>query len=99
MQMMMEQQSPKRIVGYRYSSGWARDQKAFFVMDFQQDVTLEKLNGDTTGIIGDGTKSINRDSRTNEAQHAKSCDCDTIGSAKDTGQDDRNANHKYRQEH
>ncbi len=50
-QMMMQQTSPRRIVGYRYSSGWARDQKAFFVMDFQQDVTLEKLNGDTTGII------------------------------------------------
>ena len=50
-QMMMQQASPRRIVGYRYSSGWARDQKAFFVMDFQQDVTLEKLNGDTTGII------------------------------------------------
>ena len=50
-QMMMQQTSPRRIVGYRYSSGWARDQKVFFVMDFHQDVTLEKLNGDTTGII------------------------------------------------
>ena len=50
-QMMMEQQSPKRIVGYRYSSGWARDQKVYFVMDFQQDVSLEKQDGDTTGII------------------------------------------------
>ena len=50
-QMMMEQRSPRRIAGYRFSQGWARDQKVFFVMDFQQDVTLEKLNGDTTGII------------------------------------------------
>ncbi|MBQ9821688.1 MAG: GH92 family glycosyl hydrolase [Muribaculaceae bacterium] len=50
-QMMMEQRSPRRIVGYRYSSGWARDQKVYFVMDFQQDVTLEKLDGDTVGII------------------------------------------------
>ena len=50
-QMMMQQRSPRQIVGYRYSSGWARDQKVFFVMDFQQDVTLEKLNGDTTGLI------------------------------------------------
>ena len=50
-QMMMEQQSPRRIVGYRYSSGWARDQKVYFVMDFQQDVSLKKQDGDTTGII------------------------------------------------
>ena len=50
-QMMMEQRSPRRIAGYRFSQGWARDQKVFFVMDFQQDVSLEKLNGDTTGII------------------------------------------------
>ena len=50
-QMMMKQSSPRRIVGYRYSSGWARNQKVYFVMDFQQDVTLEKQDGDTTGII------------------------------------------------
>ena len=50
-QMMMEQRSPRRIVGYRYSSGWARDQKVYFVMDFQQNVMLEKLDGDTVGII------------------------------------------------
>ncbi|MBQ3731009.1 MAG: glycoside hydrolase family 92 protein, partial [Muribaculaceae bacterium] len=28
-QMMMQQRSPRQIVGYRYSSGWARDQKVF----------------------------------------------------------------------
>ena len=50
-QMMMKQSSPRRIVGYRYSSGWARNQKVYFVMDFQQDVTLERQDGDTTGII------------------------------------------------
>ncbi len=50
-QVMMEQRSPHRIAGYRHSLGWARDQKVFFVMDFLQEVTLEKLNGDTTGII------------------------------------------------
>ena len=50
-EMMMKQTSPRQIVGYRFSQGWARDQKVFFVMEFQQDVTLEKLNGDTTGII------------------------------------------------
>ena len=50
-QMMMRQTSPRQIVGYRHSMGWARDQKVFFVMEFRQDVKLEQLNGDTTGII------------------------------------------------
>ncbi|MBR5168977.1 MAG: GH92 family glycosyl hydrolase [Muribaculaceae bacterium] len=50
-EMMMKQVSPQRIVGYRFSNGWARDQKVYFVMDFKQDVNLEKLNGDTVGII------------------------------------------------
>ena len=50
-EMMMKQLSPRKIVGYRFSKGWAADQKAFFAMEFSRDVTLEKLNGDTTGII------------------------------------------------
>ncbi len=50
-QVLMEQRSPHRIVGYRFSKGWAVDQKVFFVMDFLQEVSLEKLKGDTTGII------------------------------------------------
>ena len=50
-EVMMKQVSPQKIVGYRFSKGWARDQKVFFVMEFSQDITLEKLNGDTTGII------------------------------------------------
>ena len=50
-QMKMKQLSPRMIAGYRHSSGWARDQKDFFVMEFSQNVTLEKLNGDTLGLI------------------------------------------------
>ena len=50
-QVLMEQRSPHRIVGYRFSKGWAVDQKVFFVMDFLQEVILEKLNGDTTCSI------------------------------------------------
>ena len=50
-QMKMKQLSPRLIAGYRHSSGWARDQKDFFAMEFSQDVTLEKINGDTLGII------------------------------------------------
>ena len=50
-QMKMKQLSPRMIAGYRHSSGWAKDQKDFFAMEFSQDVKLEKLNGDTLGII------------------------------------------------
>ena len=58
-EVMMKQVSPQKVVGYRFSKGWARNQKVFFVMDFSRDVSLQKLNGDTTGIIsarnyGDG---------------------------------------------
>ena len=50
-QMKMKQLSPRMIAGYRYSSGWARDQKSYFAMEFSQDVKLEKINGDTLGLI------------------------------------------------
>ena len=50
-EMKMKQLSPRLIAGYRFSNGWARDQKSFFAMEFSQDVTLKKLAGDTIGII------------------------------------------------
>ena len=50
-QVKMKQLSPRMIAGYRHSMGWARNQKDFYVMEFSQDVTLEKLKNDTTGII------------------------------------------------
>ena len=50
-EMMMKQLSPRKIVGYRFSKGWARDQKVFFAMEFSRNVTLDKLNGDTIGLI------------------------------------------------
>ena len=46
-----QQLSPRMIAGYRFSSGWARNQKSFFAMEFSQDVKLEKTNGDTLGLI------------------------------------------------
>ena len=50
-QMSMKQLSPRTIAGYRHSSGWARNQKDFFAMEFSQDVKLEPLSGDTIGLI------------------------------------------------
>ena len=49
--MSMKQLTPRTIAGYRHSSGWARNQKSFFAMEFSQDVKLEPLNGDTIGLI------------------------------------------------
>ena len=49
--MRMEQISPRIITGMRNSVGWARNQMDFFAMEFSQDVKLEKLNGDTLGLI------------------------------------------------
>ena len=50
-QVKMKQLSPRMIAGYRHSLGWARNQKDFFAMEFSQDITLEKLAGDTIGLI------------------------------------------------
>ena len=50
-QVKMKQLSPRMIAGYRHSSGWARNQKDFFAMEFSQDVKLEKIDGDTLGLI------------------------------------------------
>ena len=50
-QVRMKQLSPRMVAGYRHSKGWAQNQKDFFAMEFSQDITLEKLAGDTIGLI------------------------------------------------
>lgn len=40
-QTMMKQSSESRVEGYRYSKGWANDQKVYFVADFSKPI--EKL--------------------------------------------------------
>jgi len=47
----IRQVNPRFITGHRHSRGWARNQRDFFAMQFSQDVTLEKINGDTLGLI------------------------------------------------
>ena len=47
----MVQESPTMVSGYRHSIGWANRQKDFFVMEFSQPVSLEKVDGDTTGVL------------------------------------------------
>ena len=43
--------TPRTIEGFRISKGWAQRQYSFFVMEFNQDVRIEHLNGDTTTLI------------------------------------------------
>ena len=50
-QCQMRQESQTVVSGYRHSVGWARRQKDFFVMEFSQPVVLEKVDGDTTGVL------------------------------------------------
>ena len=39
----LEQESPRRIAGWRHSSGWADRRNSSFVAEFSKDVSLEKL--------------------------------------------------------
>ena len=41
---MMEAESNNRIVGYRYSSGWARNQKVYFVAEFSKPFDSFEIN-------------------------------------------------------
>ena len=50
-EVKMKQLSPRLIAGYRHSSGWARNQRDFFAMEFSQEVSLEKIAADTLGLI------------------------------------------------
>ena len=50
-QCQMRQEGQTVVSGYRHSVGWARRQKDFFVMEFSQPVVLEKVDGDTTGVL------------------------------------------------
>ena len=40
----MEAEGDNRIVGYRYSSGWARDQKVYFVAEFSKPFESFEIN-------------------------------------------------------
>ena len=50
-QCQMQQENKTVVSGYRHSVGWARRQKDFFVVEFSQPVVLEKVDGDTTGVL------------------------------------------------
>ena len=41
---LLTQESPTRLTGYRRSTGWAKDRRIYFAMDFSQPVTLERTD-------------------------------------------------------
>lgn len=47
----MQAESNNRIVGYRYSKGWARNQRVYFVAEFEKPFTDFELKGET-GMYG-----------------------------------------------
>ena len=53
----MEAEGNNRIAGYRYSSGWARDQKVYFVAEFSKPFDSFELNNNHYGRLAFRTKA------------------------------------------
>ena len=51
------QENNKLVTGYRYSTGWAKDQKVYFAAEFSQPVQLVKTEQDSVGVFSVGTQS------------------------------------------
>lgn len=47
----LTQESPTTVSGHRFSKGWAKRQKSYFVAEFSRPVVLEKVDGDTIGVL------------------------------------------------
>ncbi len=50
-QIELTQTTESMVVGYRYSRGWARDQRVFFAAEFSKPIRLTPLSGDTLTLI------------------------------------------------
>ena len=46
-----KQNSPTELSGYRYSTGWAKDQRVYFVAQFSRPVTLATSQGDSLAVL------------------------------------------------
>ena len=46
-----KQNSPTEVSGYRYSTGWAKDQRVYFVAQFSRPVTLTTSQGDSLAVL------------------------------------------------
>ena len=47
----LTQTSPQRLEGWRFSKGWADNQKLFFVIEASRPVSMEQLAGDSLAIV------------------------------------------------
>lgn len=46
-----KQNSPTEVSGYRYSTGWAKDQRVYFVAQFSRPVNVVKAQGDSLAVL------------------------------------------------
>lgn len=46
-----KQNSPTEVSGYRYSTGWAKDQRVYFVAQFSRPVNVVKAQGDSLAVF------------------------------------------------
>lgn len=47
----MKQEGQNTVVGTRFSTGWAKDQRVFFVAEFSQPITHQTTEGDTLSVL------------------------------------------------
>ena len=47
----MRQEGRNIVVGSRFSTGWAKDQRVYFVAEFSQPITHQTTEGDTLGMF------------------------------------------------
>lgn len=53
----LKQESPTTVTGYRFSKGWAKDQRIYFVAEFSVPVTLHSQFADSLAIFAVDTHS------------------------------------------
>ena len=47
----MRQEGRNTVVGSRFSTGWAKDQRVYFVAEFSQPITHQTTEGDTLSVL------------------------------------------------
>ena len=47
----MKQEGQNIVIGTRFSTGWAKDQRVFFVAEFSQPITHQVMEGDTLSVL------------------------------------------------
>ena len=47
----MQQEGRNTVVGSRFSTGWAKDQRVYFVAEFSQPITHQTTEGDTLSVF------------------------------------------------